>query len=178
MIFNGNLLWNNYIDLGSTAYSTGHFEIAETMLRQAAKEAHKLKRGYPAVAIVLENLAVVFFRQERYAKSERVFKRAIAMHESQRTEGRGAVDICRIHYKMAELFLLQDKLSLAERSLAEALDLAYALPERDKQMEITHLIRLATLWNERGMHDHAIKAYREVMVLRNQPTNAVQSFAP
>jgi Tfp pilus assembly protein PilF len=160
-----SLIWNNYIELGATAFQTGHLEIAETMLRQAAKDGHKLNKGYPAIPTVLENLAVVFCQQERFAKAERVFKRAISMHQNK--QGNNA-DVCRILYKLAELYMIQGRLSLAERTTEEGLEVARSLPRRDKLMEGAQLIRLANLWNEKGKHDEAIRIYKEVMQLRNQ----------
>lgn len=161
---NRHLVWTNYMELGSTAYLTGEYGLAEAMLKQAAKETHKLDQGNIALAAVLENLAVVFVKQQRVTKAERVLKRAQALYER---NADSPAPVCRILFKLAELYFIQAKTALADRTIKEALEKARSMRERDKHMEIEHLLRLSNRWNEIGRYEEAIQLYKEVMHLRN-----------
>ena len=58
-------IWNTYVELSTTAFQNGHYDVAETMLRAAYRQAPKdVDGGFTRMAIVLENLAEVFVKQE------------------------------------------------------------------------------------------------------------------
>src|SRR5262245_59984914 len=127
-----NAIWNTYIELGEKAYHHGQYDVAESMLRAAIKEAPKLRKEKIPLATVLENLAEVFCQQKRYSKCERQFKRTLSLYL--RENKNENPDVCRILYKMAYLYLLQKKFSLTDLWFRRALNATKRCGAIDPQM--------------------------------------------
>lgn len=157
-------VWKTYIELGETAYHHGQYQIAETMLRAALKESPRTTRDTRSLAAVLENLAEVFFKQERYPKAERLYKRAMAVHEKE--AGKNCAGVLRLLYKMANLYAVQRKHSLAERWFRKALDAGPLCQGMDEVQQAQHILRLVQLWHAQGQQELALMAYQEVLALR------------
>lgn len=159
-------VWDTYIELGANAFSTGNYEVAEAMIRAAVKEARRTEQPYGSVAAAVENLGEVFKNQGRYEKAERLYKRALSMHEGRL--GSSSAHSCRILFKMAELSLLREKTSAAERYYERAFKIAEKCSLDDLRHVIDFPLRLAGLWNERGRHQDAVQAYNHVRLLRQK----------
>ncbi len=159
-----NMIWNTYIDMGEKAFQHGQYDIAESMLRAAIKEAPALKAGPIPLPQVLENLAEIFCKQGRYLKCERQFKRTLSLYMREGAENNP--NVCRVLYKMARLYLLQEKFSLAELWYARALESGKSCDLLDPDTHGKWILELVRLWHNLGQADLAMKAYQEVLMLR------------
>lgn len=175
-----NLIWNTYIEMGEKAFRHGQYEVAESMLRAAIKEAPALKKGPIPLPQVLENLAEIFCKQERYLKCERQFKRTLSLYMKDGADNNP--NVCRILYKMARLYLLQGKYSLADLWYARALESSKNCTLLDPDTHGKWILELVRLWHDAGETNSAMKAYQEVLMLRidmnPQAQPAVNDFTP
>jgi tetratricopeptide (TPR) repeat protein len=149
-----------YFQQSSTAFHDGHLELAATMLREAIKQPHDIDFR-PALPVIMENLALICVKQNRYARAERLMKRSIVMCQKRDLES-----VCRLTYKLAELYLMQGRFSLAIATVQDALQVGQSSENRNRQMEVTSLLRLADLWNGWGQTDMAVTTYHQVLRLR------------
>ncbi len=175
-----NLIWNTYIEMGEKAFKHGQYDVAESMLRAAIKEAPTLKKGPIPLPQVLENLAEIFCKQKRYLKCERQFKRTLSLYMRDGAENNP--DVCRILYKMARLYLLQGKYSLADLWFARGLESGRNCTLLDQDTHAKWILELVRLWHSAGETNTAMKAYQEVLMLRidmNPQAQPIQDdFAP
>ncbi|CAN5534698.1 hypothetical protein BH10CYA1_BH10CYA1_17850 [soil metagenome] len=157
-------IWNTYIELSTTAYESGHYDVAETMLRAAYKQAPKSSdNGHAQMAIVLENLAEVFVKQTRFDKAERVYKRALGMHERNKHDGeRHSARVC---FKMAHLYLVSDRHAMFEKWYHKAIEFSKnsTMPMEEKAQ---YMLTLVQFLHKQDNHDAAWRIYREVLSLR------------
>jgi len=151
--------WKHCIEQGATAYRDGKYELAQSMLLEALSEHCTQEDFKPAIAIVLENLALVLIRQKRYARAERMLRRALALTGNLQ-------DTCRLQYKLAELYLFQGRFSIAEHAAKTANMIGECDHDRNLQVEIEQQLRLSELWNRWGQSDLALATYNEVRRLR------------
>jgi hypothetical protein len=62
--------------------------------------------------------------------------------------------------------LMQGRFSLAIATVQDALQVGQSSENRNRQMEVTSLLRLADLWNGWGQTDMAVTTYHQVLRLR------------
>lgn len=172
-------IWNTYVELSTTAFESGHYDVAETMLRAAYRQAPKdVDGGFARMAIVLENLAEVFIKQERYGKAERVYRRALGMYE--RSRGRGARHAARISFKLAHLCLLSDRLAMFDKWYQKGIDICRATPDLTIEEQATHMLKLVQFLHTDDKHELAWSIYKEVLAMRQDmrpvSQNAVAAF--
>lgn len=157
------------IQIGENAYSAGQYTQAEHALRQAFEAQAKDQHTYPAMAIALENLALVYVQKRRYGKAERVLKRAIYLHEIG-LKSKNSVPICRLTYRLAYAYLVQRKIAFTDELIQRAIEVGEKCVVRDREMEIGMLLRLANLMAEYGEHDRALELYKSAIELRTEPS--------
>lgn len=170
-------IWNTYVELSTTAFQNGHYDIAETMLRAAYRQAPKdVDGGFSRMALVLENLAEVFVKQERYGKAERVYRRALGMHE--RARQRGARNAARICFKLAYLCLLSDRISMFDKWYQKAKDICRASADITHEEQATQMLKLVQYLHKENKREMGWEIYKEVLALRQdmQPPGAVEAI--
>jgi len=170
-------IWNTYVELSTTAFQNGHYDVAETMLRAAYRQAPKDADGsFTRMAIVLENLAEVFVKQERYGKAERVYRRALGMQE--RARQRGARNAARICFKLAFLCLLNDRISMFEKWYEKAMDICKVTPDIPLEEQATHMLKLVQYLHKENKHEMGWAIYKEVLAMRQdmQPPGAAEAI--
>ena len=74
-------LWETYMAAATKAYQQGNYPEAEKQLGAALKEAEGLGPQDPRLATSLNNLAVLYIIQGKYAEAEPLYKRALAIFE-------------------------------------------------------------------------------------------------
>lgn len=169
-------VWNTYIELGSTAYEQGHFEMADLMLEAALEEAQRLGHKDSPLASVFNKLAYIYYQQNNYKKAEAVYKQALTMYE--RVLGEEDPHYNNILVNLAELYFSQKKYNLAaplyERSLA--LDEQRLGPEH-KKLE-RRLLKLAWIYCNSARYDEAHKLYKQARIIKEKHSEAkkVQFF--
>ena len=77
----GDRLWKKSIVAGATAHQQGNFAEAEKHFKAALAKAERFPADDPRLFNSLLNLSVVLRPQRKYAASERVLKRALAIAE-------------------------------------------------------------------------------------------------
>ncbi len=170
-------IWNTYVELSTTAFENGHYDVAETMLRAAYRQAPRDVDGsYTRMAIVLENLAEVFIKQERYGKAERVYRRALGMNERARV--RGARHAARICFKLALLCLLSDRLSMFDKWYQKAMDICKVAVDIPQEEQATHMLKLVQFLHKEKKHELGWSIYKEVLAMRQdmQPPGAIEAI--
>lgn len=146
------------LDQGETAFVSGDYSRAEYLLRDAI-ERKDLSLSYPQLSLVLENLAMVFIKQRRFVRAERVLKRA-------RSTAGSSTALCRVVYKMSELMIMMGRLDRAEKFQLEAERIAEESVVRDFQTEMAILIRIADMWDRIGCSEHAADTFSKAKRLR------------
>lgn len=71
--------WEKYNEAGSAAYSEGDYAEAEKQLKAALKKAEEFGPDDPRLATGLNNLALLYKAQGRYAEAERLEVRTKAI---------------------------------------------------------------------------------------------------
>ncbi len=74
-------LWETYNNAGVKAYQQGNYPEAEKQLGAALKEAAGFRPQDPRRATNLNNLALLYYNQGKYADAEPLYKRALAIVE-------------------------------------------------------------------------------------------------
>lgn len=175
------VIWNNYLEVGETAYRCGKYDIAERMLRAAVKTAPQIKDNHGPLSTVLETLADTLAQTHRYAKAELLYKRAIAIQQKHGGKPDNA-DVCRMLYKISMLHLVQNRFVLGKRWFGKALNRAKRCSQLPHQTHINYLLRIAWLLNQKGRTDDAIRVYNETLPIRKQMKDALAQtrvdFAP
>lgn len=77
-------LWENYIRSGKSFTKLHDFDQGERMLKAALKVAEEWGPKDPRLGVTLNNLARLYQTQGRFDEAEAVFKRALAIAESER----------------------------------------------------------------------------------------------
>ncbi len=72
--------WTKYAEKGAAAFQAGDFPEAEKMMRAALLEAESASDPL-TLAILLDNLAEVFFEQSRFSDAEPLYVRALKLRE-------------------------------------------------------------------------------------------------
>lgn len=153
--------WKQYLFKGALAYHKQEFRLAQPLLRQSPEEKldHSVTSSKETLPVVLENLALVLLDQGKFGRAESVLKRALSLVKNRQSA-------CRLTYKLAQLYLLQGKFSLAERFTAGAITLGEACPIRNPEMEALQLTKLAKIWNSWGQHQSAIETFYTAQEMR------------
>ena len=162
----GTAVWNTYVELGSTAYEQGYYEMADKMLDAALEEAQRLGTRACPVAHIFNKLAYVYYQQKNYTKAELVYKRALELYE--RMPLADDNDVGNLIFNLAELYFSQRKyqqaLPLYERSLAierERLGSDHVLLEK-------RLVKLSYIYSTQQRFDDAQKLYSQVKTIREK----------
>ncbi len=112
--------WQGHMVAGVQAYQQGNYPEAEKQLVAALKEAEGLGPQDPRLATTLNNLALLYDAQGKYAEAEPLYKRALAIREQ--VLGPEHRSVATSLSNLAELYKAQGKYAEAEplykRSLA------------------------------------------------------------
>ncbi|RTL41472.1 MAG: tetratricopeptide repeat protein [Candidatus Melainabacteria bacterium] len=170
-------IWNTYVELSTTAFENGHYDVAETMLRAAYRQAPRdMDGGHTRMAIVLENLAEVFVKQKRYGKAERVYRRALGMNERARV--RGARNAARICFKLAYLCLLSERLGMFDKWYQKSMEICKVATDIPLEEQATHMLKLVQYLHRQKNHELGWSIYKQVLAMRQdmQPPGAVEAI--
>ena len=73
--------WQAHMNAGAIAYQRGDYRRAATSFAAALKEAEALGEADPRFATTINNLALMFMKEGRYAEAEPLYRRSLAVHE-------------------------------------------------------------------------------------------------
>jgi tetratricopeptide (TPR) repeat protein len=132
---------NSELDIpyGILLTNTGHYQEAETVLREAAgffrnstSETDKLN-----LAGALIDLAYLLAKEGRLSEAEELLKPAtIIFSENKKTSAGAALDYANLLRFLAETQQLQGKDKMAQQSLSEALEILNGIPNRQSEPKI------------------------------------------
>ena len=105
-------LWKTYIAAGTKAYQEGNYPEAEKQWGAVLNEAEGFGLEDPRRAASLNNLAELYKAQGKYAESEPLYKRALAIWE--KALGPGHPGLATSLNNLADLYRLQGKYTKAE----------------------------------------------------------------
>lgn len=159
-------VWNTYIELGSTAYQQGYYEMADRMLEAALEEAQRLGHKDSPLGAVFNKLAYIYYQQKNFKKAETVYKRALSMYE--KVLGDEDVHVANILLNLAELYFSQRKYlqacPLYERSVA--------IDEKKHGSEYKplerRLMKLAFIYCQQGRYDEAHILYKKARIIKEK----------
>lgn len=158
-------VWTSYIEIGATAYRSGHDAIADKMVRAAIEETPKKEESFGQLLIALENLGDYLHIDGRHSKAEKLYKRAKSLHLKIKSDDNA--DVCRILYKLAKLYVVDNRHAIARRAFAQAFlatkkCFVVHIDEHEK-----YLTELSNLWIERGKKEEAMLVYNELIALQH-----------
>ncbi len=73
--------WEGYNDAAVEAYEQARYAEAEELLLEALREAEKFEEQAPRLTTSLNNLALLYLGQDRFAEAEPLFQRSLAIAE-------------------------------------------------------------------------------------------------
>jgi len=79
--FAGEVEWRAHMDAGTAAYQRGDFQTGIARLEAALKEAQAFDERDPRLPLTLNNLALLYTSQGRYADAEPLYRRSLAIWE-------------------------------------------------------------------------------------------------
>ncbi len=104
--------WDSIMADAAKAYQQADYADAEKLLLAALKEAEKFGEQDPRLATSLNNLAVLYYAQGRYAQAEPLYQRALAIRE--KALGPEHPDVAQSLNNLAVLYNAQGKYAQAE----------------------------------------------------------------
>ena len=131
--------WKDYSAAGKSAYQQGRYTEAEKLFEAALKEAEGFGPQDPRLATSLNNLALLYRDQGKYAEAEPLCKRALVIREQ--ALGPDHVDVATSLNNLAGLYSAQGEYAEAEPLFKRALAI------QEKALGLEHPDVAATMEN-------------------------------
>lgn len=148
-------VWNQYIDLANRAYESGQFDVGNKMLRAASRECACDEEMCITLAETFERLADGRAQSKDFVHSERLLKKAIALHERiNNSESEGSVS--RLLFLLAERSAESNKHEVALRYFGKAIIVSKRMSGFSVQRQTDLTCRLCQLWTEKNRHNEAL----------------------
>ncbi len=155
--------WETYMAAGDKAYQQGNYQEAEKQLVAALKEAEGFGPQDPGLATSLNDLAVVFQTQGKYADAEPLHKRSLAIREKVlRLEH---PDVAQSLNSLAALYHAQDRYAEAEPLHKRALAIWEKALGGEHPHVATGLNNLALLYHAQGKYAEAEPLYKRSLAI-------------
>ncbi|MCH7633940.1 MAG: CHAT domain-containing protein [Proteobacteria bacterium] len=158
--------WQSHMVAGVQAYQQGNYPEAEKQFTAAVKEAEHFGPEDPRLATSLNNLALLYYIQGKYAEAEPLHKRALAIYE--KTLGPEHPDVAAPLHSLAGLYYEQGKYAEAEPLYKRALAI------REKALGPEHpdvagsLNDLAGLYQAQGRYAEAEPRYKRALAIEEK----------
>ncbi len=140
--------WETHMEAGAEAFQQGDHAEAERQLAVAVEHAEEFGADDPRLALSLNNLAVVYRSQGRYAEAEPLHERALAIREE--ALGPDHPDVATSLNNLAELYRGQGRYAEAEPLYGKALEIYEAVLGPDHTLVAATLANHAALLREMG----------------------------
>ena len=157
--------WETYNEAGSNAYEQGQYADAEKAWIAALEEAEKFGPRDPRLATSLNNLAILYDAQGKYAETEPLYKRALAIAE--KTLGPDHLQVAIFLNNLADLYRLQGRYAESEPLSKRALAIEKVLGP-DHPQAATTLNNLALLYQDQGQYEEAELLYKRSLAIREK----------
>ena len=154
----GEVEWKAHIDAGASAYRAGDYRAATARFESALNEAQSFGASDPRLAETLNNLALLYEVQGRFAEAEPLYRRSLGIYE--KALGPNHPDVGRSLNNLAALYQVQGRFTDAETLYRRSLGI------REKALGPDHmdvggtLNNLAELYRTQGRFAEAEPLYR------------------
>lgn len=160
---------DQFVRAGEAAFARGEFERAEHFLRTAILCMPESHSNVDALTTILENLANTFFVRKRYARALRLYQRCLNLYR--KSEGRDTVDALRIHYRIADIYRLQEKLAQSETWYERAVKLEENIGNSGSLFFASQLGKMGTVLWRRGKLKEAESVIQRMAHIRASAAN-------
>ncbi|CAN5211618.1 hypothetical protein BH10CYA1_BH10CYA1_43590 [soil metagenome] len=157
-----------YLEVGTTASSSGHLQIADTMFGAAIEELQTVGEKNGSLCKVLFAVSEIYVKAGRISKALNLLKRALIISEN--VSGRNSSQYLEALDRMAALFVQQGKLGTAELYLKRAQLLESSLPIVNVNRQLRRLLQLCAVVSERQKPQEAECLFSEFKNLEQQLT--------
>jgi CHAT domain-containing protein len=164
--FAGEAEWKAHINSGAAAYQRGDYSSAAANLTAALKEAEAFGETDQRLALTLNNLAVVYREQGRYAEAEQLSRRSLAIRE--RALGPEHPDVGGSLNNLAALFHVQGRYAETEPLYRRSLAIIEKELGPDHPNVGTALNNLADLYQAQGRYAEAEPLSRRSLAIRER----------
>ncbi len=156
--------WDSIMADAGKAYRQADYAEAEKLLLSALKEAEKFGEQDPRLATSLNNLAVLYNAQGRYAQAEPLYQRALAIRE--KALGPEHPDVAPSLNNLAVLYNAQGKYAQAEPLYRRSLAIREKALGPEHPNVATVLENYAALLHKLNRHAEADKMEARGQVIR------------
>lgn len=165
-------VWHTYMQKASEAYSSGKYQKAEQELAKAKAEAQKYGEDDKELrlAITLNELGLVYLEEDKPAKAEKLFKRALAMRE--KIQGASHIDVAAQLDNLAAACDAKGDCGQARSCCERALEIRKKALGSDSPQVATTLNNLAALCDTQGQCDHAEGLLKEALAIDEKKLGA------
>lgn len=165
-VFGQHSNWDKAINAAERAYGDQHYREAELQFVRAEKEAESFGPSDRRLAMTLNNLGGLYLREARYAESEPLFKRALAIWEKggESTNGDRATAL----NNLGALYAYQSRFAEAEPIYLQCLTLSEKNLGADHPSVASTLNNLGALYWEEGKFTEAEPFYRRAVFIREK----------
>ena len=137
------------------AYEQGHYEDAEKFYLHAIDETNKSKADTSNMAVLLNNLAVVYVAENRWADASSALRQAVELCEK-KTPTANDLGLAASFNKLGKVYQSQSKYADAERLLKTALAIREQIVGPANSATATSLDSLANLYVDEGKYAEAL----------------------
>ncbi len=155
--------WEMRIAAATYAFLQGDEVEAETQFRAAIEQAEKFAADDPRRARSLNELAVVYSAQGRYADAEPLYKRALAIWE--KALGPESPEVATSLNNVASLYQAQGKYADAEPLFTRSLAIAEKALGPEHPQVAASLNNLALLYKHQGRYADAEPLYKRSLAI-------------
>ena len=156
--------WQSHMDAGVKTYQQGNYPEAEKQFTAAVKEAEGFGPQDLRLATTLNNLALLYKAQGKYAEAEPLHKRALAIYE--KTLGPGHPRVATSLNNLALLYKAQGRYVDAEPLYQRALAIYEKTLGPEHPKLATCLNNLASLYHVQGRYAEAEPLYKRALAIR------------
>lgn len=158
-------LFESMYEGGKKAYDEGHYLDSEKKLKSALREAEHFAENDKRLRDALNLLADVYDEERKYAESEALYRRLVALDEKQSNVALSAAEDLNglaISLKNQSKFdAAQEAYLRAEKLLSSQIDKSSAVAE----MKVSVLLNLTTLFSKLGKYDEAEEYVRKALAV-------------
>lgn len=160
------VIWNNYFEVGQTAFASGHLDLAESMHRAAYDEALK---GVSSACQAMSSysLGLVMLRQGKTGEGQKHLRKAVSFGRESAVNSAFLVGAC---CALADSYLKENSVERAVPLLKLTLR---RIAHRDGGVSpnmVPVLKRLVFIYNEKNFSALAGKYLRRLMEIQNCPS--------
>lgn len=153
--------------LTERARSRARYTEAEALLQQAlVLREQQLGTEHPDTATSLNNLGILYYREEMYMKAEPLYNRALAIRAKQ--FGLRHLDTATVMNNLGNLYVAQKKYAEAESFCTQALTIRKELLGVEHPITAVSLKSMGDFYSAQEQYEEAEPFYKQALTIREQ----------